>query len=176
MPERRAPRQDALRNRSRLVETAASAFAAQGLGASVNTIARDTGVNVATLYRHFPTKDDLIVAVSTSLLEPLASARDRALADPGDPLATFLQEAVRPQAGHRGLVDALGEVHRQLREPAIELVTPLVEHAHATGSLRADFGPLDLLIALRLLASVAEPGADRPGRFVDVVLRGLRPD
>jgi AcrR family transcriptional regulator len=180
----RAPRQDALRNRSRLVETAARAFAEQGLGASVNTIARDAGVNVATLYRHFPTKDDLIVAVLASLLEPLAEARDRALADAEDPLATFVEEAVRLQADQRGLVDALGdhpaavEVRRQLRRPAIDLVTPLVERAHATGSLRPDFDAIDLLICLRMLAIVAnapEPGPDGMGRYVNLVLRGLRP-
>ena len=182
----RSPRRDAVRNRSALVEAAALAFSEQGLGASVNTIARDAGVNVATLYRHFPTKDDLIVAVLESLLEPLAVAADNALAseDAGEALALFVREAVRLWTDQRGLADALGdhpsavEVRRQLRAPAIAIVEPLVERAHSDGALRLDFGAIDVLIALRMLAVVAyapEPGPAGLDRFVDLVLRGLRP-
>ena len=56
-------RRDAARNRERLLDAAAAAFREEGLGASVNAIAASAGVNVATLYRHFPTKDDLVAAV-----------------------------------------------------------------------------------------------------------------
>jgi len=185
-PTQRAPRKDAVRNRSRLIEAAARAFREQGLGASVNAIADHAGVNVATLYRHFPTKDHLIVAVLEALLEPLVTARDRALAieDTGDALATFVREAVRLQAEQRGLVDALGrypsgpDLRKQLRESAIEIVTPLVERAHRQGELRADFDPLDLLVVLQMLAGVAaarELPPDSVGRYVDLVLRGLGP-
>jgi AcrR family transcriptional regulator len=183
----RAPRSDAVRNRARLVEAAARAFRDDGLGVSVNAIARAAGVNVATLYRHFATKDDLIVAVLEVVLEPLAAARDRALAaeDTGEALATFVREAVRVQAKQRGLVDALGrhpsgaDLRRHLREPAIDIVTPLVDRAHRDGELRAELGPVDLLVALSMLTVVAEApelGPGGAGRYVDVVLRGLRPD
>src|SRR5436309_10991071 len=186
-PVQRAPRKDAARNRSRLIEAAARAFREQGLGVSVNAIADRAGVNVATLYRHFPTKDHLIVAVLEALLEPLVTARDRALAieDTSDALATFVHEAVRLQAEQRGLVDALGRypsgpaLRKQLRESAIEIVTPLVERAHRHGELRADFDPLDLLVVLQMLAGVAaarELLPDRDRRYVDLVLRGLRPE
>jgi AcrR family transcriptional regulator len=182
----RAPRKDAVRNRSRLVETAARAFREQGLGVSVNAIARDAGVNIATLYRHFPTKDHLIAAVLEAVLEPLAVARDKALAtdDGGDALATFVREAVRLQNRQRGLVDALGqhpsggEVRKQLREPAIEIVSPLVERAHREGGLRPELDAVDVLVALRMLAvavDVPELPPESAGRYVDLVLRGLRP-
>jgi hypothetical protein len=75
----RAPRKDAARNRSRLIEAAARVFREEGLGVSVNAIADHAGVNVATLYRHFPSKDHLIIAVLEAVLEPLLTARDRAL-------------------------------------------------------------------------------------------------
>ena len=182
--EIRAPRRDAVRNRGRLVDAAAQAFREEGLGASVNAIAERAGVNVATLYRHFPTKDALIVAVLEAVLEPLVAARDRALAveDPGEMLPTFFREAVRLQAEHRGLVDALGrypkgaEVRAQLREPSIEIVTPLVERAHRDGQLRRDFDALDLLVALHMLVVAAE-GRElaRTDRYADMILRGLRP-
>jgi AcrR family transcriptional regulator len=186
-PSRR-PRRDAVRNRSLLVEAAAHAFREQGLGASVNTIARDAGVNVATLYRHFPTKDDLLGAVLEAVLEPLAAAREHALAPEhaGAALAAFLREAVRLQRREPGLLEALGhhpaapEVRERLRRPAIDIVTPLVERAHRDGELRADLDAIDLLIALRMLALVPDAPeiAGRAGaeRYVDVLLRGLRPD
>jgi AcrR family transcriptional regulator len=154
----------------------------------VNAIARDAGVNVATLYRHFPTKDDLLAAVWTRSLEPLATARDRALAAaPGEgALATFVHEAVRLQGRQPGLIPALGqqpashEVHEQLRRPAIDIVTPLVERAHRDGELRGDLDEVDVLIALPMLAAVpAGPALTErggAGRYADVVLRGLRPD
>jgi AcrR family transcriptional regulator len=183
----RRPRRDAIRNRSLLVEAAARAFREQGLGASVNGIARDAGVNVATLYRHFPTKEDLLAAVFDAILEPLAAARDRALeaGDADGPLHTFVHEAVRLQRRQPGLIEALAhhpgapEVREQLRGPAVDIVTPLVERAQRDGELRADFDAVDVLIALRMLAAVpdapevaARGGA---GRYADIVLRGLRP-
>jgi AcrR family transcriptional regulator len=167
-----------VRNRARLVEAAARAFREDGLRASVNAIARDAGLNVATLYRHFPTKEDLIEAVLEAVLEPLTAARDRALAA-DEALATFLREAVRLQTGNRGLVDALGrppasEVRARLREPAVAIVDPLVERAHREGDLRTDFGAQDVLIALQMLGTIAER-PDLTDRYVDVILRGLRP-
>jgi AcrR family transcriptional regulator len=171
----------------RLIEVAARAFREEGLGVSVNTIAGYAGVNVATLYRHFRTKDHLIAAVLEAVLEPLATARDRALTaeERGDALATFMHEAVRLEAKHHGLADALEhypsatELRAQLREPAIEIVTPLVERAHRTGELRPDVDALDLLVILRMLASVAaapQLSPDRVRRYVDLVLQGLRSD
>lgn len=184
--EVRAPRRDAVRNRARLIEAAAHTFREEGLAASVNAIAGHAGVNVATLYRHFPTKDALIVAVVEAVLEPLATARDRALAtdDPDALLPMFLREAVRLQTEHRGLVDALGrypkgaEVREQLRRPAIEIVRPVVERAHREGRLRGDFDALDVLVSLHMLVVAAEGRgheAARIDRYVDVVVRGLLP-
>jgi len=154
---------------------------------SVNAIARDAGVNVATLYRHFPTKDDLVAAVLGAVLEPLAAARDRALAteDTGEALTMFVHEAVRLQADQHGLIDALGRhdsganVRKRLREPAVAVVAPLVERAHRDRELRGDFDAVDLLIALQMVAVVAgapEVGPQDAERYVDVILRGLRPD
>jgi AcrR family transcriptional regulator len=167
-------RRDAARNRALLLEAASVAFREEGLGASVNAIAADAGLNVATLYRHFPTKDDLIAALLDELLAPLAAARDAALASE-DVLATFLHETARGQRAHTGLVDALrrdpgvaGALSR-LKDPALAIVEPVVTRAHADGALRPDFDAFDLLLALRMVAAALTD------RHVDVVLRGLRP-
>jgi AcrR family transcriptional regulator len=180
-------RKDAVRNRELLIAAAVAAFREQGLAASVNAIADLAGVNIATLYRHFPTKDHLIEAVLDAVLEPLAAARDHALAagDAEATLATFFREAFLVQADHRGLANALGRegadpnVRERLRAPAIDIVAPLVERAHRDGELRQEFAEIDLLIALRMLSPVAEAaqrGYDGADRLVDLVVRGLRPD
>jgi len=101
----RPQRRDAARNRARLIAVAADAFREDGLGVSVNAIADAAGVNIATLYRHFPAKDDLVSAVLEELLTPLVAARDSALERDGS-LATFLHEAARMQAAYQGLIDA----------------------------------------------------------------------
>lgn len=174
-------RRDAARNRERLLDAAATAFREDGLAASVNAIAASAGVNVATLYRHFPTKDDLVAAVLDTILEPAASARDQALAGDGPVLAAFLHEAVRQQRSHHGLVDALARdpatapALSRLKEPAIAIVTPIAERAHASGELRPDFGPEDILVALRMIGSVAKHPAVDAERYIEVVVRGLRP-
>lgn len=175
-----ALRRDAARNRTALVEAAARAFGEQGLGASVNAIAEDAGVNVATLYRHFPTKDDLIVAVVEGLMDPLVAARDAALASGTDVLGTFLRAAATIKQGQRGLADALGrhpmseELRARMRAPAVATAEPLVARAHADGSLAAQYDVIDVLVALRMLSTVAEQ-PERAERFADVLLRGLRP-
>ena len=67
------------------------------------------------------------------------------------------------------------DVREQLREPAIEIVTPLVERAHRDGQLRRDFDALDLLIALHMLVGTAERREpDRADRYAEMILRGLR--
>lgn len=161
------------------------AFREDGLAVSVNAIARAAGVNVATLYRHFATKDELVAAVLETLLEPLAGARDRALATArtGDALASFVRDAVRIQIEHGGVFDALAgqpvgsAIREQLRAIANGIAQPVVERAHRDGVMRKDFDAIDLLITLRMLgaaAEVQEPGKDID-RYVDVVLHGLRP-
>jgi hypothetical protein len=69
-------------------------------------------------------------------------------------------------------------MRRRLRKPAIDIVTPIVERAHRDGELRADLDAVDVLVALRMLAVVGDvPGLarQRSDRYVDLVLRGLRP-
>ena len=175
-------RRDAVRNRSLLIDAATSAFREHGLAVSVNAVARAAGVNVATLYRHFPTKDDLVAAVLEALMEPLADARDRALAT-DDALAAFVRGAVRIQLEHGGVFDALSGqpvgslVRERLRSLAGGIAEPVVERAHREGTLRDDFDAIDLMITLRMLGAVAGAReADKDvDRYVEVVLRGLRP-
>lgn len=186
-PDRPPLRRDAARNREQLVRAAAAAFDEEGLSASVNAIAASAGVNVATLYRHFPTKDHLVAAVLDTVLEPVAAASEKALAAPDADgvLATFIRECAIGHARHRGVGDALAgatlgtEVRARLRATATAFAEPVVRAAHEAGELRADFDAVDVLVALRMVSSVVPTAenADRDlGRYAAVVARGLRPD
>lgn len=178
----RAPRRDAVRNRALLIETAARAFKRDGLEVGVDEIARRAGVGIATLYRHFPTKGDLVLAVAAQRLDELARTRDAILAQgpAGRELERFLRAALAQLRANRGFVEALQRhppdprVRRRLRSRMLALLEPLADRAHATGELAAAFDAEDLRIALRMLGSATKPdGARDPERYLGIVLRGL---
>ncbi|MBB4663757.1 TetR/AcrR family transcriptional regulator [Conexibacter arvalis] len=179
----RAPRRDALRNRALLIETAAAAFRDEGLQVGVDEIARRARVGIATLYRHFPTKGDLVVAVSSGLLDQLGEARDAALAAGDDALVLerFLRAALAQLQQNRGLVEALAqhppspEIRERMRERMLEIVAPVVARAHAAGTLERTLDAEDLLIAIRMLGAASAPGTRRePERYLRLLLAGLR--
>lgn len=181
-PPQRTPRRDAQRNRAHLIAVATAAFQEQGLTIGVDEIARRAGVGIATLYRHFPAKDDLVLAVFAELLESFVPARDAILASPpaDTALARFLQVALASQEANRGLVEALAhqpddQVRLRLRARMSELLEPLVAHAHATGELHPSLDAEDLVIANRMLGAAASPDVPRaPERYLTLLLAGLR--
>jgi AcrR family transcriptional regulator len=145
-------RVDAKRNRERLVATARELFASGGVEVSVREIARRAGVGVGTLYRHFPTREDLVDAVLEDAFEELiAIARDAlAEADPWRGFTRFIEEALVLHARNRGLKDVVetqmhGRRHAaSMRRRMRPLVQQLVLRAQESGSLRADFAPEDI--------------------------------
>jgi AcrR family transcriptional regulator len=173
--DERPQRRDAARNRARLAHVAADAFGDQGLDVGVGEIARRAGVGVATLYRHFPAKADLVRAVLEQEVDALG-AQVPAMVATADPLRAFLAAAVDLQSANRGLLDALaaqspdGEVRRHLGERLLSALRPLAAAAHASGELRPDYGAEDLLVVVRMLGAAAHD----PRRYLDVALRGLR--
>ena len=177
---------DAARNRDRLVEAAGSAFAEEGLGAPLESIAERAGVGIGTLYRRFPSRQTLVAAVFEERVVEYARAAERALAQP-DPWAGFsgyVEQICAMQAADRGAKDILTrtfphapelEAHRQR---GYELSVRLIDRAKAAGALRADFVPEDLLLLLMANAGVVEAtAADVPHawrRFVGYMLEAFR--
>src|SRR5262245_7440298 len=104
----RATRSDARRNRARIVDVAGAAFREEGFEVGVDELARRAGIGVATLYRHFPAKTDLILAVMESTLDELDAVTRKALAGSDSRLAVarFLRAAIALQRRNRGLVEA----------------------------------------------------------------------
>ncbi|SDP18249.1 DNA-binding transcriptional regulator, AcrR family [Pedococcus dokdonensis] len=155
-------RADAQRNRARVLNAAREAFADQGLEVPMAEVARRAGVGIATLFRRFPTRDDLITAVFSDTMARYSEAVDVALEDP-DPWRGFcgyVQQVCAMQAADRGFMKVLTRTfpHDRLfeaeRERAFHAFTTLMENAKAAGGLRADFVPQDLAITLMANAGV----------------------
>lgn len=179
-------RVDVQRNRTRLLEATRRLFAAQGVDVSVREIAGEAGVGVATLYRHFPTRDDLVDAVLEDAFDELVAAGDRALeeTDAWRGLTGLIEYTLALCARNRGLKDAFAtRCGRQraasMRRRIRPVFAELVETAHAEGSLRADFTaqdvPLLLWSADRVIELARDVAPDVWRRQLGFVLDGLRP-
>jgi AcrR family transcriptional regulator len=179
-------RRDAERNRRRILDAAPVVFARRGLSATMDEIAHEAGVGVGTVYRRFPTKDDLIDALFVDRIGELVAAAEEALAspDPWEGFVWFLERSLHLQAQDQGLKEIVvstghGREHvTQVREQLIPLVLELVERAHAAGRLRPDFDPYDMPVIQAMLGTVFDFSGDISPelwrRFFAIVLDGLR--
>ena len=147
-------RADARRNREELLNAARDVYAEHGINAPMATVARRAGVGVATLYRHFPTRDDLARAAFSEQMSLCADALAQAADDP-DPWHAFvglIETVCRLQREERGFPAAFIAAFPDMpaaaheREPADfqQALTALVRRAQAVGALRPDFHPSDL--------------------------------
>jgi AcrR family transcriptional regulator len=180
----RRVRADAQRNIATVVEAAKAVFADSGVDAPVREIASRAGVGVGTLYRHFPQRSDLVVAVFRHEIDACAGAASALAAkhEPGEALARWLRRYTKLIATKRGLAaalhsgdpafDALPAYFDQRLRPALQ---SLLESATAAGEVRANVKPDDLLHAVANLCLPAD--AERSGhahRMVDLLIDGLR--
>jgi AcrR family transcriptional regulator len=180
-------RRDAAANRERILDTARRLFAEQGLETSMDEIARSAGVGAATLYRRFPTKEALLDAVLSDVLERFHGFAQEALKsdDAFAGLELLLDSATRLQSENRGLLDIL--VLRLPQEPQLAkararfwpLVERLVSRAQEQGALRTDLAPTDITVLLWELGRVVDTtSAYAPElwrRYLALALDGLRP-
>ncbi len=184
-PVPREMRRDARRNRVRLIAAAEVAFREEGLEVGVDEIARRAGLGVGTLYRHFPTKNDLIVAILAGIFKRIEAAGRQAVEseDDGPVLAGFLDEVLAQMSGDRALVETIGrhrpelavEARNHLRGELILSFAPLVDRAHASGELHPDRNSEDLMVAIRMLSAAARADiTDDPRRYLTLLRGGLR--
>ncbi|MEV4263422.1 TetR family transcriptional regulator [Kribbella sp. NPDC049584] len=170
MPSPKPLRADARRNRDQLVATARIVFGELGTQAPLDEIARRARIGNATLYRHFPTRDDLIVAVYAEEVAELCAVDD------GVDLFDWLERFVRHVAEKGDLARTLepstrrSELHDAWHASMVETAARLVERAQRDGRLRADVAPLDLLVLCAGMAA-AEPG--RVKRMLQMVWHGV---
>jgi AcrR family transcriptional regulator len=178
-------RADARKNREKLLGEAAILFAESGVNASLEEIARRSGVGVGTLYRHFPTRDALVAATYQHEVDQLCDSVGGLLASgaPDAALRAWMDGFLRYTATKRGMGEALqsimasdSELSARVRTRLSEALAVLVGAAVAAGSIRPDARPDDVLRALGAIWILPE-GPDREeqaGRILDLLMDGLR--
>ncbi|HLM16747.1 MAG TPA: helix-turn-helix domain-containing protein [Acidimicrobiia bacterium] len=180
----RRPRADAVRNRARIVETAREVFAVRGADASLEEIARGAGVGIGTLYRHFPTRDDLVETVFHDRIDELEALAEELLtsATPGEALATWLHAQLDQAATCRGLAaEAMLAMlaHTDAPSPCESMRqagAALLARAQAAGEVREGVDIDDLVRMVQAVTLAAEE-SDDPGtaeRLFGFVLEGVR--
>jgi AcrR family transcriptional regulator len=161
-------RSDAERNRGRIIAAARAVFGRDGLSASMASVAREAGVGIATVFRHFPTKEELVAAVFSDRMDAYADAVAVALDDP-DPwhgFTGYIETACAMQAADYGFADVLtmtfptAKALEQRRNEAYEAMVELIDRAKATGRLREDFDPSDLVLLHMANAGVVNATGD----------------
>lgn len=180
----RALRADARRNRDAIVLAARRLVAEHGADTQIQDVAREAGVGVGTLYRHFPTKDALMgELIRACMLENAQISRDaQAVADPWDAFASMVRngcESMAADAAKRRMWGiASEEAFRSAEDAREEMVREtlvLIERAHAAGVLRPDFTGEDMPGLMCGLGAVIEgPGMSDWRRMVEFALDGLR--
>jgi AcrR family transcriptional regulator len=182
----RKPRTDAQRNRERILEVAKQAFTRSGANASLDDIAKQSGVGPGTLYRHFPTRDALIEAVYRAQVEKLAAAA-RDFAESMPPLEAlrawmllFIDHIAAKQIIAPALNTVVGgpsKLYEGSRAQIGGALDALAKRAIKSGALRSDLDSSDLLRALIGVALVpSSPDWQQSAkRLVDILIAGSRP-
>lgn len=181
----RKPRADAVRNRERVLEAAKVVFNAGGPEASLEAVAKRAGVGIGTLYRHFPTREELFEAVYRREVEQLSELAEQLknAKDPVDALRRWLRSNVEFVATKKGMSAALALTFQSSSDLAAfsmdrltKAIGSLLDRAVASGEMRGDVSPHDLLRALVGMCYMH----DQPGwqssvlRMLDVFVDGLR--
>jgi AcrR family transcriptional regulator len=178
-------RADAQRNRQRLIEVAHRALTTGQDKVSLEAVAREAGVGIGTLYRHFPTREALVEAVYLAERARLGAAADELLAEqpPERALRAWMDRFADYIATKREMADSLraliasGTVTRsQAREELSEAVRRILDAGAVAGTLRADAQAEDVVVALVGVFSVCPlpDQRDQAGRLLDLLMDGLR--
>ena len=173
-------RSDALKNRQRLLDAAGQVFEEKGLEASVADVARVAGVGMGTLYRRFPSKEALIEALVSEVLEAtIAMAREAAAWPDGSGLEHFLEASSAYQAEHLGCLPKLWNTDHHLMQTARTLIAGLLSDAQAHNRVRSDLTSTDINLVMWSIRGVLETtranAPDAWRRHLDLLIAGMRP-
>ncbi|MEV6641427.1 helix-turn-helix domain-containing protein [Amycolatopsis sp. NPDC051371] len=184
--ELREPRADAARNRDQLLAVATRMFVSADAEPSMRAIAREAGVGIATLYRHFPTRESLVDAVYRDQVGRLTTGA-RALLDelaPAAAMRRWMDLFGDWIATKNGMLDTLlamiesGEIaHAQTRTELLAAITTILDAGRAAGDLRSDVTAEDIAASLIGIFTVApRPEHEaKAGRLLNLLMDGLRP-
>jgi AcrR family transcriptional regulator len=184
MPKTRQLRADAQANHDRLLEVAAGVFARDGADASLKAIAAEAGVGIGTLYRRFPTREDLIEATYRNETTRLSASATELLGDhaAAEAFRLWAERFVDYMSTKQGMAGALPAIlaardglRLQSRKALGAGVDALLEAGQATGEFRDDIDGADVLMALGgiTLISGHERRRDLASRLISLLLDGL---
>jgi AcrR family transcriptional regulator len=177
-------RADAARNREALLEAATRIFAASATEPSMRAIAREAGVGIATLYRHFPTREALVDAVYQDQVQRLTHGAGELLRrlPPSEALRAWTDLFGDWLMTKHGMVDTLrgmidsGEIaHTETRDELLAAVTTILDAGNAAGDLRSDVAADDIAASVIGIFTVTNGRGERTGRLLDLLVDGLRP-
>ena len=180
----RPKRADARRNEKTLLDAAAAVFVAAGVEAPIRDIATQAGVGTATIYRHFPTRADLIIAVYRHQVEALAEAGPKLLAEDGSPYAALARwmnlfvDFVITKQGFAAVLQSddpcYDPLHSYFLERLVPVCTDLIGAAAEAGEIDPmEAGELMLAAGGLCLGTAKNPHYD-PHRMVEFLIAGLR--
>jgi AcrR family transcriptional regulator len=183
--KRTGNRTDAKRNRERLLAAASEAFKGAESQVSLEAIAREAGVGIGTLYRHFPTREDLVEAVYLSELDRLLAAGAKLLAEepPDLALRAWMDRFAAWADGKQGMTATLramfasgAMVRSEMQDRLVATIAEFLTAGAAAGVLRDDVEPRDVLRSLIGLMAVREAGPtnSKRDRTLDLLVDGLR--
>jgi len=177
-------RADAERNRQQLLEAAKASFAERGPDASLEEIARQAGVGIGTLYRHFPNRDALLAAVYRHALKQLADAAPALAAKepPLQALRSWMRLFVDYVATKKVIAPALqrmaggtSALYAGTMDQITAAMNLLTSRAVASGEIRLDMDPFDVLRAVISVADERPGWQKRAHQLIDIILQGLKP-
>ncbi|MET7653257.1 MULTISPECIES: helix-turn-helix domain-containing protein [unclassified Streptomyces] len=181
----RPKRADARRNKENLLDAAAAIFVTAGVEAPVRDIAAEAGVGTATIYRHFPTRADLIIAVYRHQVDACAEAGPALLAEGPTPhaaLGRWIDLFVDFLVTKHGLAAVLQSdnagfeaLHAYFLDRLVPVCTQLLDAAAASGEIRSDLQAYELMrgVGNLCIGADSDPRYD-PRRLVELLVAGLR--
>jgi len=179
----RPKRADARRNYEKLLSAAREAFAEQGTAATLEDIAARAGVGIGTLYRHFPTRPDLLEAVYLDEVQAICAAAEKyAELPPWEALSGWLREFVAFAATKRALaeemfsyIDRDAALFKSCAQGIYGAGEPLLQRAQQAGEARTDTDIADVTKLIAGIAAIRTSDPEQIDRIVTVALDGLRP-
>jgi AcrR family transcriptional regulator len=179
-------RADAVRNRETLLAAATRAFASCETEPSMRAIAREAGVGIGTLYRHFPTRESLVDAVYQDQVERLTAGARELLETrtPAQAMRHWMDLFADWLATKHGMIDTLRAMidsdqiaHAQSREQLLAAITTILDAGSEAGDIRADANAEDIAASLTGILTVAGAPAQQSqaSRLLDLLMDGLRP-
>ncbi|CAN5175949.1 TetR/AcrR family transcriptional regulator [soil metagenome] len=181
-------RRDAQERHDRLIAAAQREFASRGVDASLEQIARDSRVAIGTLYRHFPTRLDLLMAALEPRLAEFTTGSERALevADPWEGFVSYLENLFRVQAGDRGFNDFLSRRFpgsadtERIHDEMCRQIDDVLTRAQEAGAVRPDIALADIVNLIwsngRMIDATSATAPDAWRRQLHLMLDAYRAD